>query len=115
MSIQMFAHYYVKISKQSNDISRCFPKYTKFIYTIYSRRIINLIIKNENMFVCCKIMKYFYFKLKYNLIATNKNNPDENFHSLNNSKLYINVYGIVPSNVCMYICFNMTKRCQNPL
>jgi hypothetical protein len=65
------------------------------------------------MFICCKIMKYFYIELKYNLIATHKNDPDKEFNFLNNSKLYIKVYGVVPSNVCMYVFFNMTKNRSN--
>ena len=51
------------------------------------------------MFVCCKLMKYFYIKYKFNLIAINKNNQDKHFNSLNNSKLAIKFYDIVPLNV----------------
>ena len=52
----MIAHYHLKTSKQNNAISCCFSKNTKFIYTIYSPEIINLIITK------CKYVNLTYVK-----------------------------------------------------
>ena len=82
----MFAHYNVKISRESNDISCCFSTNIMFIYTIYRREIINLIIfSNEICLFICKIMKYCYMKLTYNIIATNTINQNKNYNSLKHS------------------------------
>ena len=63
----MFDQYYVKKSKQRNDISCCNSKNTKFIYTIYttfSRESIKLIIKKYKYVFLFQNYKIFLFKIK---------------------------------------------------
>ena len=54
-------------------------------------------------------MKYFYKKLKYNLITTHKYNQEKNVNYLNNSTEALKLYAIVPLNVW----FNLTKSRSN--
>ena len=82
----MFAHYYVKISKQSNDISFVFRRIQNLYIQILVEKLSTSFLRNVNIFFCCEIMKYLYIKFKYNLTTTNKNNENKKFNSLNNSK-----------------------------
>ena len=63
----------------------------------------------------CKIMKYFYMKLTYNLIATNTINQNKNFNSLKHSWLSIKLYAIVFCVVCYDMTQSRSKVCQHSL
>ena len=51
-------------------IRRIRDSYIQFVQLL-TEKLSTLLLRNINMFVCCKIIKYFYMKLKYNLIAIN--------------------------------------------
>ena len=82
----MFAHYFVKISNQSNAISIVFQRIRNSYYTNCSREIMHLTIKKCKYVFSMKNYDLFYKKLKYNLTKTNKYNIDKKFNYFNNSK-----------------------------
>ena len=76
----------LKISEQSNDSSCAFRRIQNSYIQFLVEKLQTSLLRNINMIFCCKIINYFYKKLKYNLITTNKYSQDKNFNTLNNFK-----------------------------